>query len=270
MRGLGWAGLDDDDDNDNDDDDDDIMPAETETVRIHVPPVELDVANSWDALESMRDACGAATREDPFFEEKEAHFLESRQALTQTLPHYRENPDKFLWIYACDYFVCRQSHALPIAPELEVHRGPTLEHASARFLRWYHDPTIGDLCAGGLLRCIREQMQRNVNGYGVRMPDKKMVLFSGHDITLLPLLCALGLRKGSVDNPDFDTEWPKYATCMAFELMEDQDPRIQNNDDRYFVRVLYNDEEVIPATPFREFWKTTIFPLDPKVPKSLL
>ena len=59
----------------------------------------------------------------------------------------------------------------------------------------------------------------------------KMMLFSGHDSTLVPVLCALGI---------YDNTWPPYASYLAIEIAESNvDPT------QLFVRAIYNDKEMI-------------------------
>ena len=64
----------------------------------------------------------------------------------------------------------------------------------------------------------------------------KMMLFSGHDSTLVPVLCALGL---------YNDEWPPYASYLAIEVAEST--TVAGD---FFVRVLYNDKEMpLPGAP---------------------
>jgi Histidine phosphatase superfamily (branch 2) len=61
--------------------------------------------------------------------------------------------------------------------------------------------------------------------------DHAMVLYAGHDTTLLPLLCALRLFEPG--------HWPCYTACVAIELL-----RHQKETERVFVRVRYMDKPV--------------------------
>ncbi|ELT92533.1 hypothetical protein CAPTEDRAFT_92537 [Capitella teleta] len=56
----------------------------------------------------------------------------------------------------------------------------------------------------------------------------RVVLYSGHDLTLTPLLKVLGL---------FDGRWPPYASRLALETW-------RNHDNEHFIRVVYNGEDV--------------------------
>jgi len=64
----------------------------------------------------------------------------------------------------------------------------------------------------------------------------KMMFFSGHDSTLVPVLCALGL---------YDDTWPPYASYLAIEVAEST--AVAGD---LFVRVIYNDREMpLPGAP---------------------
>jgi len=56
-----------------------------------------------------------------------------------------------------------------------------------------------------------------------------MLVYSGHDSTLVPLLCGLGC---------YDGVWPPYASYLALEIV-----RSKSSGER-FVRAVYNDQEV--------------------------
>jgi len=66
---------------------------------------------------------------------------------------------------------------------------------------------------------------------------EKLKLYSGHDTTLIPLLCAMDV---------YDGRWPPFAAHVIFELYKHKE-----EPDRKFVRILYNDvEQLIPGCCF--------------------
>ena len=79
----------------------------------------------------------------------------------------------------------------------------------------------------------------------------KMVLFSGHDTVLSPLLSMLGIH---------DWRWPPYASRLVFELWQDisgakdqpTDSTILSKFGNYFIRVLYNGEDLTSKVKFCE------------------
>jgi hypothetical protein len=280
-------------------------------VPVLVAPSSQDINNSWDAHESLRAAVQHAQRHDPVYEELERGHAAAKQAMTAHLPVYAAQPSRFLWVYACDYFICRHAHELPLAPELAKHQLAVLDHATTRFLRWYHDPAVLGLAAGDMLRTVRELLRaasaehhgtssssadRSRSGGGgggggggssssiSTQPErgshdrrrgpaqlrrancgKRLFLYSGHDISVLPLLCALdafGLRSAPPRAPSprwsHANVWPKYSATLIFELLA---PRARDGPtpDSLLVRVLYEDVELVAPTPFAAFWRDTVW-----------
>jgi len=217
-------------------------------VEIQVPHYADDIANAWDANDNLQKAVATASRNDSFFNDQEERFAATRKALTDHIPLYNSFPDKFLWIYSCDYFICRESHNLPILNNLQEHKDHTLNITAKRFLRWYHDPMICKLAAGGLLSKIKQHLTCG-------SVIKPYLLYSGHDITVLPLICAIGMWKEKYLLTSFEECWPGYASIITFELLVD------DTDNNYFIRVLYNNLQLVAATPIDEFWeKHPLFP----------
>lgn len=99
------------------------------------------------------------------------------------------------------------------------------------------DDVLNKLAIGRFLRelldSLRSEMSRGEKG-------KKMLIYSGHDSTLVPLLCALGI---------FDDAWPPYASYLTLEIGsigEDGDEADRSN---WRVRAIYNDEPRVMAFP---------------------
>lgn len=66
---------------------------------------------------------------------------------------------------------------------------------------------------------------------------QKLALYGGHDNTLAPLLCALGV---------FDNKWPPSSSNVTFELFRDAAPlgvleSLKLRRGEYFVRTSYNN-----------------------------
>jgi hypothetical protein len=60
----------------------------------------------------------------------------------------------------------------------------------------------------------------------------KLFVYSGHDSTLVPFLCALGV---------YDDRWPPYASNLQIEVAEGQ---VSEGPRGLWVRVLFNDKEM--------------------------
>ncbi|XP_060069331.1 2-phosphoxylose phosphatase 1-like isoform X2 [Ylistrum balloti] len=67
----------------------------------------------------------------------------------------------------------------------------------------------------------------------------KFILYSGHDISLTPLLAMLGLH--------LNGKWPPYASRVVFELYTKSAHR---NPNQGFIRVLYNGKDRTEDLPF--------------------
>mmetsp|Transcript_14893 Transcript_14893/g.28904 ORF Transcript_14893/g.28904 Transcript_14893/m.28904 type:complete len:417 (+) Transcript_14893:1111-2361(+) len=227
-------------------------------VPVLIPPKELNVANTWEASPRLR-ALVLEYVSTPEFHDLESRHKVARKNLIAKLPYYAASPERFYWIYASDYFVTREAHGLLIDSELtREDRDSTLNCTNERFMRWYHDEEVSEHAAGSLLRKIREYMHKSVSGD----TEKSLICFSGHDITILPVLCALGFRQGCIENSNFDKDWPPFASTLLFELLSDDDAANSGNPSNY-VRVVYNDEEIVQPEPLQEFWETRpIFDLD--------
>jgi len=73
-----------------------------------------------------------------------------------------------------------------------------------------------------LLHEIAHRMLNRTRGY----PSPKLVLYSGHDKTVTPLLKALGI---------YDGLWPPYGSRVVFE--------VYSKEKQYFLKVLYNGKD---------------------------
>mmetsp|Transcript_16408 Transcript_16408/g.28456 ORF Transcript_16408/g.28456 Transcript_16408/m.28456 type:complete len:377 (-) Transcript_16408:231-1361(-) len=218
---------------------------ETTPIHILVPERSQDVANPWDANDVLQNAVHKATAEDEFFERHEREHADIKQTLISELPHYKEDPKRFFWVYACDYFICRETHNLPIPENLKQCRSGTLNHTLKRFLKWYNVPSLCDLAAGDLIRKIKSHMQTN--------DDSFLTVYSAHDITVLPVLCALEARKALL-SPVYEEHWPLYGSIINFEHL------ISKHDNVGYVRVLFNERELVPPTEFDIFWSSLLVP----------
>lgn len=159
------------------------------------------------------------------FEARESQMRPLRQKLEAALPFLSAPGNEFAWMYAADYFTCRSAHALPLAPGLGAEDAATaIGQLQWRFGRWYDSRPVRAHATGPLLTEITHRMNCLLQGRA----DHRLSLYSGHDVTLLPLLHALS---GTADH-----DWPDYAAHIRFELLQHRRERHQ-----CFVRVWYND-----------------------------
>lgn len=94
----------------------------------------------------------------------------------------------------------------------------------------FRDQTL-KLAIGPFVDILLTNMEKFVRSSN--SPDSaKFFLYSGHDTTLIPLMCALGIESES---------WPPFASNVVLELYRNTD--IAENEEQYYVKVLFNDEE---------------------------
>lgn len=60
---------------------------------------------------------------------------------------------------------------------------------------------------------------------------RKLYLYATHDVTLMPILMALGI---------FDHKWPPFAADLTMELYQHQESK------EWFVQLSYHGEEQVP------------------------
>eukprot|EP00947_MAST-08B_sp_MAST-8B-sp1_P004693 g4693.t1 len=236
---------------------DSMSPAAPAGGHIRVTAAKDCVIDPWGASSAMSKLCSSMAQTCPAFVEREAAMTETRQALVANIPYFRQDPDgRWMWIRAADYFWCRHAYGDAIPPELAGLGEDTIEYVVWRFLRWYSNPAILRLAAGGILRDILAEMDEAVGGTTKPTPTPTpaptdLSMYSGHDVTVLPILAALGVQRcpgmpasdsesAAEDWPlplssdaghvvELDPVWPSYAASVAFELVSGGD---EDNDHR--------------------------------------
>lgn len=86
-------------------------------------------------------------------------------------------------------------------------------------------------------------MQRAVSGHE---EQKKLIVYSGHDISVLSVLRTIG-----ASIVDEDAWWPDYSTVITMELLEDEELK------QWFVRARLDGKPMYSA-----FSKTSLFAID--------
>ncbi|KAK9831918.1 hypothetical protein WJX84_009477 [Apatococcus fuscideae] len=85
---------------------------------------------------------------------------------------------------------------------------------------------------GQLFALITERMQAVASGSQQGSAGPKMLLYAGHDTTIMPILTSLGYDM---------QDWPPYLSNVIFELWE--------RDGQHYVQVLYNlDPMTLPES----------------------
>ncbi|KAL6770484.1 hypothetical protein ACKKBF_B31420 [Auxenochlorella protothecoides x Auxenochlorella symbiontica] len=162
------------------------------------------------------------------------------------------------WLNLHDALTSMQAHDKPI-PE-GVRSRPDLllaldRQAVTSFLHVVAPPhstgrqeEVLRLGMGRMLRMLEERMEETVAGTA----KHRMLLYSGHDSTLMPLLVALG--------KEVET-WPAYMSNLVFENW-------RRGDGQRYVKVLYNGEALglqelcgTPECPLQDFRRAVMAPL---------
>eukprot|EP00794_Sanderia_malayensis_P015145 gene15145-16702_t len=116
---------------------------------------------------------------------------------------------------------------------------------SHEFITRRHTP-LAELQTLAIVSSIVQQAGKLIDG---ETNMHKIVMFSGHDTVLVPLLAVLGVHDG---------KWPPYASRIVFELWESKtnhNPGIAGSDlyqkfQGYYLRVIYNGKPLTGKVKF--------------------
>lgn len=160
------------------------------------------------------------------------------EARVKTLLGYQ---DRVAWLTVKEILTCSKEHGLAFPPgitlEDEAHIGSL---AGWMWGRVYSDTQLNRLAIGRFVCEMADDLRAamgpapadesaNPATAFASAAGKKLLLYSGHDSTLVPLLCALEC---------YDGVWPPYASFLSLEIAQDR------ASGERFVRALYNDREV--------------------------
>lgn len=157
--------------------------------------------------------------------------------------------DKVSWVTVKEILTCYEAHGI------DFPQGITEEDADqvTKLAGWmwgtlYQDDELNRFAIGRFLRELLDVLdasvlhQKSTPTTGVAAgidadadadttcPPPVFFLFSGHDSTLVPVLCALGI---------YDNNWPPYASYLTIEIAEST-----TTAGELFVRAIYNDQEM--------------------------
>lgn len=130
-----------------------------------------------------------------------------------------------------DDMVARETHGLPCPPVLDTWRS-TVEQRAVDMMCHIYEPSKREnlqLCVGPLLHTLLSNIDDKLQGNSSE-PNRKLLLYSAHDTTLIPCLMALGV---------FDMRWPPYAADITLELHQHRQTK------EAFVRVSYIGQDLL-------------------------
>lgn len=221
-------------------------------IKIHViPRNQYDSLNAWESLFDLRDQVEKFSEKNEHFIRREKEMADVRKEIIDKTPLWRDEIAPFHWVWAADYFKCRESHSdhdiirenlLPISHLKDA----TMDHTCRVFLSLFNDPVICRLAIGGLMSEVithftgkpmaeeeekRKWVKRQTNSSNQR--NHNVVLCAAHDITILPALAALSalpFHPEEVDKTTSKESWPPYASYLSFEMFDDGSIDVVYND----------------------------------------
>ncbi|XP_006018939.1 lysophosphatidic acid phosphatase type 6 isoform X1 [Alligator sinensis] len=131
-----------------------------------------------------------------------------------------------------DNIFAEQVHDLPSCPVLKsfLHMIEQRSIDSFLYIMAYASREVLQMAVGPLLYALQKNMLEAVASPSSATTARKFILYASHDVTLIPLLMALGI---------FDHKWPPYASDVTIELYQHQHSK------EWFVRLSYCGQEQV-------------------------
>ncbi|XP_007946555.1 lysophosphatidic acid phosphatase type 6 [Orycteropus afer afer] len=131
-----------------------------------------------------------------------------------------------------DNVAAEQVHSLPSCPTLKRFAQMIEERAvdTALYILPEDRESI-QLMVGPFLHILENNLLKAMDPATPPGKIRKLYLYAAHDVTLMPLLMALGI---------FDHKWPPFAVDLTMELYQHQESK------EWFVRLYYHGEEQVP------------------------
>lgn len=141
-----------------------------------------------------------------------------------------DNVDFFILL---DNMVAEEAHSLLSSPELKRFAQLIEQRAvdMALYILQQEDRESIQMAVGPFLYILEGNLLKAVDPSTPPSKTRKMYLYATHDVTLLPMLLALGI---------FDNKWPPFAVDLTMELYQHQKSK------EWFVRLSYNGKEQVP------------------------
>jgi len=217
----------------------DTRPRRAETMFAHP---------NCQALRDRREQILPASKIHTSFENYEELHSRIKGQLRLTMPE-----DQVVWVMLKEVLTCYKVHGHPLPLDFTYED----EKVATDISGWlwgtlFRDEVVSRLAIGRfvkeLLRDIDSSTGANASASAspnetvfqeaaaaasavAATAQKKMLIYSGHDSTLVPLMCALGL---------YDNQWPPYASYLVLEIVAKKGTG--GEGDTRYVRALYNDE----------------------------
>ncbi|XP_013932094.1 PREDICTED: lysophosphatidic acid phosphatase type 6 [Thamnophis sirtalis] len=171
------------------------------------------------------------------------------------------NEQKVDFIVLLDNIFAEQAHDLPSYPVLKNSMQLIEQRAidSFFYITKNNSREVLQMTVGPLLNVIEDNIMKAIEPPSSDIKTRKLILYAVHDVTLFPLLVAMGV---------FNSKWPPYAADVTLELY-------QHSKD-WFIRLIYNGEELIPRgckdglCPLEDFLNAlSVYSTEPQVYKMI-
>ncbi|KAM6287529.1 lysophosphatidic acid phosphatase type 6 isoform 1-T1 [Spheniscus humboldti] len=131
-----------------------------------------------------------------------------------------------------DNILAEQVHNLPSCPVLKNFQQTVERRSVDSLLLLLEDGSreVLQMSVGLLFYTLQKNITEAVDPSSPAEKARKLILYASHDITLIPLLVALGT---------FDGKWPPYAADVTLELYQHRQSK------EWFVRLSYHGEEQV-------------------------
>ncbi|XP_006899586.1 PREDICTED: lysophosphatidic acid phosphatase type 6 [Elephantulus edwardii] len=132
-----------------------------------------------------------------------------------------------------DNVAAEQVHNLPSCPALKRFAQMIEQRAvdMASYIFQKEDRESIQLAVGPFLHILENNLLKAIDPSTPPSNIRKLYLYAAHDVTLIPLLMALGI---------FDHKWPPFAADLTMELYQHQESK------DWFVQLYYHGEEQVP------------------------
>lgn len=137
------------------------------------------------------------------------------------------NGDYVDFFVLLDNVAAEQVHSLLRCPALKRFAQLIEQRAvdMALYMMQQEDRESIQMSVGPFLHILEGNLLKAVDSTTLPSKTRKMYLYATHDVTLLPMLLALGI---------FDQKWPPFAVDLTMELYQHQESK------EWFVQLSYN------------------------------
>ena len=142
-----------------------------------------------------------------------------RDTLLNVLPGLPvHTTNKFDWMAAFDYYICRESHNIPIDPQIASHSEAVKRHLSYRFGHYCTNKHhLAHICVP-LLKDLRSALM-TILTKDAPPHEVSLTIFSGHDISILALLYCFQAHMVT-SSKSTSSFWPKYGSSLLFDVRQ--------------------------------------------------